>query len=102
MAEYASGVGFRCLVGHCYERDEPFPFPVREIIEGSVAEAGLDDFDSGWETMQLNWRRSLQASASVSGHSATIGSAAGAETRHLFQSVSDTTARALKYVRNCT
>jgi hypothetical protein len=45
MAEYASRVGFRCLVGHCYERDEPFPFlPFAEIIEGSVAEAAsLDD-----------------------------------------------------------
>jgi uncharacterized membrane protein len=46
MAEYASRVGFRCLVGHCYERDEPFPFlPFAEIIEGSVTEAAsLDDF----------------------------------------------------------
>jgi broad-specificity NMP kinase len=26
MAEYAWRVGFRCAVGHCYERDEPFPF----------------------------------------------------------------------------
>src|ERR1700691_1496175 len=26
MAEYASRVGFRCLVGHCYERDERVPF----------------------------------------------------------------------------
>ena len=26
MAEYASRKGFRCAVGHCYERDEPFPF----------------------------------------------------------------------------
>ena len=27
MAEYASRMGFRCSVGHCYERDEPFPYP---------------------------------------------------------------------------
>ena len=46
MAEYASRVGFRYLVGHCYERDEPFPFlPFAEIIESSLAEAAsLDDF----------------------------------------------------------
>ena len=46
MAEYASRVGFRYLVGHCYERDELVPFlPFAEIIEGNLAEApGLDDF----------------------------------------------------------
>jgi hypothetical protein len=46
MAEYASRVGFRHLVGHCYERDERFPFlPFAEIIEGNLAEApSLDDF----------------------------------------------------------
>ena len=46
MAEYASRVGFRCLVGHCYERDEPFPYlPFAEIIESSLAQAAsLDDF----------------------------------------------------------
>src|SRR5260221_7482256 len=46
MAEYASRVGFRCLVGHCYERDEPFPFlPFVEIIESNLAQAAnLDDF----------------------------------------------------------
>jgi tetratricopeptide (TPR) repeat protein len=46
MAEYASQVGFRCLVGHCYERDEPFPYlPFVEIIESSLAQApSLEDF----------------------------------------------------------
>ncbi len=46
MAEYASRVGFRCLVGHCYERDEPFPYlPFVEIIESSLAQAAsLEDF----------------------------------------------------------
>jgi uncharacterized membrane protein len=46
MAEYASRLGFRYLVGHCYERNEPFPFlPFAEIIEGNLAEAAsLDDF----------------------------------------------------------
>jgi predicted ATPase len=46
MAEYASRVGFRCAVGHCYEREEPFPFlPFVEIIESNLAQAAsLDDF----------------------------------------------------------
>jgi hypothetical protein len=46
MSEYASRVGFRCSVGRCYERDEPFPFlPFVEIIESNLAQAAsLDDF----------------------------------------------------------
>jgi hypothetical protein len=46
MAEYASGIGFRCSVGHCYERDEPFPYlPFVEIIENDLAQAAsLDDY----------------------------------------------------------
>jgi tetratricopeptide (TPR) repeat protein len=46
MAEYASGVGFRSVVGHCYERDEPFPFlPFVEILESGLAQAAsLDDY----------------------------------------------------------
>src|SRR3984893_15021957 len=46
MAEYASRVGFRCSVRHCYERDEPFPFlPFAEIIENNLARAAsLDDY----------------------------------------------------------
>ena len=46
MAEYALRVGFRCLVGHCYERDEPFPYlPFVEIIESDLAQAAsLEDF----------------------------------------------------------
>jgi tetratricopeptide (TPR) repeat protein len=45
MSEYASRVGFRCVVGHCYERDEPVPFlPFVEIIEGHLANAAsLED-----------------------------------------------------------
>ncbi len=43
-AEDASRVGFKCLVGHCYERDEPFPFlPFAEIIESSLAQAPSQD-----------------------------------------------------------
>jgi tetratricopeptide (TPR) repeat protein len=46
MAEYASRAGFRCLVGHCYERDEPFPYlPFVEILESALAQAAsLDDY----------------------------------------------------------
>jgi predicted ATPase len=46
MAGYASRVGFRCSVGHCYERDEPVPYlPFAEIIENSLARApSLDDY----------------------------------------------------------
>jgi tetratricopeptide (TPR) repeat protein len=46
MAEYASRNGFRYFVGHCYERDEPFPFlPFAEIIESALAQApSLDNF----------------------------------------------------------
>src|SRR3984957_5575985 len=46
MAEYASRKGFRCAVGRCYERDEPFPFlPFAEIIESNLAQAAsLDDY----------------------------------------------------------
>ena len=46
MAEYASRKGFRCAVGRCYERDEPFPFlPFAEIIESNLDQAAsLDDY----------------------------------------------------------
>ncbi len=61
MAEYAYSLnGFRALVGHCYERDEPFPYlPLVEIIESSLAQAAsLDDFrrqtgDNAAELAQL-------------------------------------------------
>ncbi len=44
MADYASRVGFRCTVGHCYERDEPFPYlPFVEIIESMLAQAARQD-----------------------------------------------------------
>src|SRR5271156_6262679 len=40
MAEYAAAHGYRYAVGHCYERDEPFPFlPFAEIIESGLARA---------------------------------------------------------------
>jgi tetratricopeptide (TPR) repeat protein len=60
MGEYASSVEFRCVVGHCYERDDPFPYlPFVEIIESGLAQAAsLDDFrrrlgDNAAELAQL-------------------------------------------------
>jgi tetratricopeptide (TPR) repeat protein len=60
MADYASRVGFRSIVGHCYERDEPYPFlPFVEIIESALARAAsVDDFrrrmgDNAAELAQL-------------------------------------------------
>jgi len=60
MAEYASRVGFKCLVGRCYESDETYPYlPFVEIIESSLAQAAsMDDFrrqmgDSAAELAQL-------------------------------------------------
>ncbi len=46
MADRASGDGFRVLIGHCYEREEPFPFlPFAEILESGLAQAAsLDDY----------------------------------------------------------
>jgi len=42
----ASSTGFRCFVGHCYERDEPHPYlPFAEIIESNLTQAAsLDDY----------------------------------------------------------
>jgi predicted ATPase len=49
VAEYASRVGFRCCVGHCYERDEPFPYlPFVEIIESNLAQAASLDHFRSW------------------------------------------------------
>jgi hypothetical protein len=46
MADYASRLGFECVVGHCYERDEHFPYlPFAELIESSLAQAAsLEEF----------------------------------------------------------
>jgi tetratricopeptide (TPR) repeat protein len=60
MIEYASRLGFRCGVGRCYERKEPFPYlPFVEIIESELAQAAsLNDFrrrmgDNAAELAQL-------------------------------------------------
>src|SRR4029077_18397111 len=45
MAEYGGGIGFRSLVGHCYERDEPFPYlPFVEFIESGLAHTASLDY----------------------------------------------------------
>jgi tetratricopeptide (TPR) repeat protein len=60
MSEYASGRGFKCHAGHCYEREDPVPYlPFVEIIEGALAgAASLEQFreqigDSAAELAQL-------------------------------------------------
>src|ERR1700730_11288999 len=97
MAEYASRVGFRYLVGHCYERDEPFPFlPFVEIIEGNLAEAAsLDDFrrrigENAAELAQIapSLRRVFPDIPQP------LELPPAQKRRHLFQSVSDTIGRA--------
>ena len=97
MAEYASRVGFRYLVGHCYERDEPFPFlPFAEIIESSLAEAASpDDFrrrigDNAAELAQIapSLRRVFQDIPQP------LELPPAQKRRYLFQSVSDTVGRA--------
>jgi predicted ATPase len=97
MAEYASRVGFRCLVGHCYERDERFPFlPFAEIIEANLAEApSLDDFrrrmgDNAAELAQIapSLRRVFPDIPQP------LELPPAQRRRYLFQSVSDTVGRA--------
>jgi hypothetical protein len=97
MAEYASRVGFRCLVGHCYERDERFPFlPFAEIIESNLAEApSLDDFR---RRMGANANELAQIAPSLRRVFPDIPQPLelppAQKRRHLFQSVSDTIGRA--------
>jgi AAA ATPase-like protein len=81
MAEHASGVGFRCSFGHCYEREEPFPYlPFAEIIEGNLARAAsLDDSrrrigDNAAELAQIAPR----LPTNFPRYSATVGTAARA------------------------
>jgi hypothetical protein len=40
MRDYALSVGFQCLVGYCYEREEQLPYqPFVEIVEASIYQA---------------------------------------------------------------
>jgi tetratricopeptide (TPR) repeat protein len=99
MAEYASRVGFRCLVGHCYERDEPFPYlPFVEILESGLAQAAsLDDFrrrmgDNAAELVQLapSLRRAFPDIAEP------LKLPPAQQRRYLFQSVSEGLAHAAR------
>jgi predicted ATPase len=99
MAEYASRVGFRCAVGHCYERDEPFPFlPFVEIIENNLAQAAsLDDFrrhigDNAPELAQL--APSLRRVFADIPQPLKLPPAQ--KRRYLFQSISEALARAAR------
>ena len=99
MSEYASSKGFRCSVGHCYERDEPFPYlPFVEIIEGSLAQAAsLDDFrrrmgDNAAELAQI--APSLRHIFPDIPQPLELPPAQ--QRRYLFQSVSETLGRAAR------
>ena len=96
MSEYASHKGFGCLVGHCYERDEPFPFlPFSEIIESSLAQAGsLEDYrarlgDNAAELAQIapSLRRVFPDIPQP------VDLPPGQQRRYLFQSFSEAVAR---------
>ena len=97
MAEYASRVGFRYMVGHCYERDEPVPYlPFAEIIESSLAQAAsLDHFrrqmgDNAGELAQI--APSLRRVFPDTPQPMELPPAQ--KRRYLFQSASDSLARA--------
>jgi tetratricopeptide (TPR) repeat protein len=99
MAEYASRLGFLCLVGHSYERDEPFPFlPFAEILENALARAAsLDDFrqrlgDNAAELAQIapSLRRVFPDIPQP------LELPAAQKRRYLFQSVSEGLARAAR------
>jgi AAA ATPase domain len=96
-AEYTSRVGFRYLVGHCYERDEPYPYlPFAEIIESDLEQAAnLDDYrrrmgDDVVELAQIapSLRRIFQDIPQP------LDQTPAQKRRALFQSISETTARA--------
>jgi hypothetical protein len=97
MAEYASRVGFRYLVGHCYEREERYPFlPFAEIIESNLAEAAsLEDFR---RRMGANAAELAQIAPSLRRVFPDIPQPLelppAQMRRHLFQSISDATGRA--------
>lgn len=99
MASHAARDGFRVLVGHCYERDEPVPFlPFAEILEGTLAQAAsLDDYrrsigDAAAELAQIapRIRRAVPDLAEP------LDLPPQQRRRHLFQSYSDALARAAR------
>jgi tetratricopeptide (TPR) repeat protein len=99
MSEYASRVGFRCSVGRCYEREEPFPYlPFVEILESNLSRAAsLDDFrrrmgDNAAELAQLapNLRRIFPDIPQP------LELPPAQQRRYLFQSVSESLGRAAR------
>ena len=49
VAEYAARQGFRALIGHCYEREEPCPYlPFAEMIEAELARAPSPEVFRQW------------------------------------------------------
>ena len=99
MAEYASRKGFRCAVGRCYERDEPFPFlPFAEIIESNLAQAAsLDDY---YRQMGPNAAEMAQIAPSLRRVFPDIPQPLelppAQQRRYLFQSFSEALARAAR------
>lgn len=99
MMEYASHVGFRCGVGHCYERDEPVPYlPFVEIIESQLAQAAsLDDIR---RRMGDNAAELAQVAPSLRRFFPDIPQAEellpSQKRRYIFQSISEVLARAAR------
>jgi eukaryotic-like serine/threonine-protein kinase len=97
VAEYASRVGFRYCVGHCYERDQPFPYlPFVEIIESNLARAAsLEDFRS---RLGANAPELAQIAPSLrrvfSDIPQPLDLPPAQQRRYLFQSVAEALARA--------
>jgi len=99
MAEYASRKGFRCAVGRCYEGDGLFPFlPFAEIIESNLAQAAsLDDY---YRQMGPNAAEMAQIAPSLRRVFPDIPQPLelppAQQRRYLFQSFSETLARAAR------
>ena len=92
-------IGFRCSVGRCYERDEPFPYlPFAEIIESNMAQAAsLDDYrgqmgDNAAELAQIapSLRRIFPDLPQ------TLDLPAAQQRGYLFQSLAESMARAAR------
>src|SRR4029077_15739098 len=97
MAEYSSRLGFKYLVGHCYERDEPFPYlPFVEILESGLVQA------SSWEDFRQRMGENAAELAQIAPSLRRVFPdipkplelPPAQRRRYLFQSVSDTMARA--------
>src|SRR6266850_6894637 len=99
MAEYSSRLGFKYLVGHCYERDEPFPYlPFVEILESGLVQA------SSWEDFRQRMGDSAPEFAQLAPSLRRVFPdipqplelPPAQQRRYLFQSVSEGLARATR------